>query len=208
MSKRIKLGLRGLDLQLKILTARNIVSRMKENPVFPEPGPIVRDVEETVVRLEERLTDVRNNRLLIQKKTTELCEAERELDKKLTMLAAYVESKAEGDLELIRSSGMEVRADSVPVGIPGKTVFKWVRESLNPGEIKLRWERVRGAKVYNVELTENIESGSTWRVYDSTTRITILVNGLKSGTKYWFRVQAIGSAGKGEFSEPITKYAP
>ena len=179
---------------------------MENNSRYPAPDPALSEVELAVNRLEHKYSDVQNQRQVIQLKTMELSDLENDLDKKITLLAAYVESKAKGDIEAIQSAGMEVRSESVPVGIPGRVVTRSVRETLNYGELKLYWEKVRGAKFYNVEFSDKPDSN--WKLYDSTTKTKILITHLKSGTKYWFRVQAIGSAGKGAYSDPLVKYAP
>ena len=206
MPKKIKLGLRGLDIRLKIQTARNIISCMENNSRFPEPDPALTEIEQAVNKLEHKYSDLQNERQIIQLKSIEMNDLENDLDKKITLLASYVESKAKGDIEAIHSAGMDVRADSVPVGIPDRAVIKSVRETLNFGELKLNWEKVRGAKFFNIELSDTCDKN--WKLYDSTTKTKILITQLKSGTKYWFRVQASGSAGKGEYSDPMFKYAP
>lgn len=133
---------------------------------------------------------------------------EADLDNKLTHLATYVENKAKGDITKIRSASMDVRADSVPVGIPAKTEIIYIAESENNGGLKLKWNKVRGAKSYNIEISDNPKKSSAWVVYDITTKTKSIVRNLTSGKKYWFRVQAIGSAGKGPYSEAIIKFAP
>ena len=40
------------------------------------------------------------------------------------------------------------------------------------------------------------------------TKSKATVSGLATGTKYWFRVRAIGAAGPGPWSDPATKVAP
>ena len=208
MPKKIKLGLRELDICLKIQKARNIIASMHDNAKFPEPDPPLFEIEEAAMNLEQKYSEIRIERRLLQEKTMDLNRIETELDKKLTILAAYVESKAKGDVAIIHSAGMEVRANSVPVGIPARALIKTVKETANNGEVRVKWEKVKGAKIYNVELSDNIKNESSWKVYDSTTKTKEMIRNLKSGTKYWFRVQAIGSAGKGPYSEPVFKYAP
>jgi len=206
MPKKIKLGLRGLDINLKIETARKIVKSMENNSRFPEPDPGLFEIELAVNMLENQYSDLLKERQVLQMKNLDVNKCECELDRKITLLASYVESKAKGDIDAIHSAGMDVRADSVPVGIPGRVIIKSVREILNSGEIKLNWEKVRGAKFYNIELKD--AQDSNWKLYDSTTKTKILITDLESGTKYWFRVQASGSAGKGEYSDPVFKHAP
>lgn len=86
-------------------------------------------------------------------KTCEVKQAESELDKKLWQLAIYIENSAKGNTEIIKSAGLDVRADPKPLGVPGRVTITSVRETGSPGEIKLIWDKVHGARVYNVELS-------------------------------------------------------
>jgi hypothetical protein len=208
MSKKIRLGLRELNIHLKLQKARNIAACMVNNVYFPGQDPALFEIREVADTLEDKYQEVKNERRLVQERTAELYDIEKELDKKLTILAAYVESRAKGNIDIIQSAGMEVRADALPLGIPSKINITSVKETDTLGELKLFWEKVKGAKIYNIEFTENIKDESKWKLYDSTTKSKEIINNLKSGTKYWFRVQAIGSAGKGPFSDPVFKFAP
>ncbi len=206
MSKKIKLSLRELDIQTKVKKAVDYSNRILSNPLFikPEPAP------EEVLLAAERLGR-KNNELLMTKikaanikKELELLESE--LDKKINRLAFYVENQALGDENVIRSAGMEPRNDPIPIGIPVKTsLVAAVTE--NEGEIKLKWERVRGAKIFNIEISKD-KNIQKWHTIESTTKTRILLKDLTSGTKYWFRIQAIGAGGKGPYSDPVSKYVP
>ena len=206
MLKKVKLSLRDLNTELKIQKTRKIISCIQNHVMFPQPDPSLSEIEKLAGLIEVKSAEIAGEKNLLHRKTTQLALMEADLDKKLTLLAAYVESKAKGDVEIIKSAGMDTRADSVPLGTPGQVSIKQVRETMNYGELKLKWEKVRGAKVYNVEF--NNKPSSEWALYDSTTKTKILVNHLKSGKRYSFRVQAVGSAGKGPYSDPVVKYAP
>lgn len=206
MLRKVKLGLRELDASLKAEKARFIISRIKGNPLFPAPDPSLFEIMELVDMMEQKKRELELEREKIQLKTGEVKKVESELDKKLWRLAQYIENSARGRTEIIRSVGLDVRADPKPLGLPGKVIIVSIKETGTPGELKVIWNRVHGARVYNVEI-----SGKTnlrWHLYDATTRTRTNIEHLKSGTQYWFRVQAVGSAGKGEFSEAIARFAP
>src|SRR3989337_3508345 len=101
MSKRVRLGLRGLDIHLKIKAARKIIESMSGNHNFPEPDPPLFETEDSVSLLEQKYSELLEQRQLVQRKSLQLNSAECELDKKLTMLASYVESKANGNSAII-----------------------------------------------------------------------------------------------------------
>lgn len=206
MSKKVKLGLRKLDTALKLAKAKEIISCMRNNPLFPEPDPGLEILESLIHNVDEKFTSAAACREEMRILTSELNTLENQLDKMLSQLAVYVESKAKGDILVIKSAGMDVKADSKPIGLPGEVKVKYIRETMNNGELKVSWEKVRGAKVYNIELAG--KKGSGWQLYDSTTKTKSLIERLESGTKYSIRIQAIGSAGKGPYSETVSKFAP
>ena len=69
-------------------------------------------------------------------------------------------------------------------------------------------KRVEQAKTYTVQQNTDINDPSKWTQIAIITKTKYLVSGLTSGTKYWFRVQAVGTAGEGPMSDPYVKYAP
>ena len=60
----------------------------------------------------------------------------------------------------------------------------------------MRWQGVHGASSYVVERAEDAPL-LTWATGLVTTKCRGEVNTMTSGTKYWFRVAAIGAAGQG-----------
>ena len=50
-------------------------------------------------------------------------------------------------------------------------------------------------------------TASSWQQVGFSTKSKFTVPGLTSGTKYWFRVAAIGTAGQAPWSDPATAMA-
>ena len=73
------------------------------------------------------------------------------------------------------------------------------------GTVKLKWKRVRGTKSFFVECATS-GSGPCNQI-KVTSRASATAAGLTSGTKYWFRVRAFGTAGFSGWSEPTQKMA-
>jgi chitodextrinase len=69
------------------------------------------------------------------------------------------------------------------------------------------WAPVRGAYTYIVEKAPDAPV-LTWQPALTTTKSKVAVNTMTSGSKYWFRVAAVGTAGQGPWSDAISKYAP
>jgi chitodextrinase len=75
----------------------------------------------------------------------------------------------------------------------------------NEGELKCKWNRVRGASSYVVECAGN--PNGPWTQVTVTTKSSHTASGLTSGTKYWFRVRAVGAEGFGPWSDLAVKMA-
>ena len=71
------------------------------------------------------------------------------------------------------------------------------------GELKLRWNSVRGAHGYQVWMTtQDPTTEANWQAIGYTTRVSHLVDNLESFKAYWFCVSAIGAAGEGMSCDP------
>ena len=81
------------------------------------------------------------------------------------------------------------------------------RGSDHDGEIDLSWDRVANAKSYLIEKCADPPSASGWVHAGAATRTLATINGLTSGTRYWFRVAAVSSAGPSGWSDPATRIA-
>jgi chitodextrinase len=51
-------------------------------------------------------------------------------------------------------------------------------------------------------------TATSWTHDSTSTKSSATVDGLTSGTRYWFRVSAIGPRGQSGWSDPATKIAP
>jgi hypothetical protein len=82
-----------------------------------------------------------------------------------------------------------------------------VLPSEHGGSADLSWKSSRGAKAFSVERATD---GPTlnWAVIGNSTKKEASLNSMVSGTKYWFRVAAIGAAGQSAWSDPVPLFAP
>ena len=208
---RIKLNLRSLSIPEKISRAQQIVRALTGNPNFTSPHPPLAQVTAAIDELETASNAAQAARQEAKARTSAQNAKEDALDQILTQLVAHVESVAGSDDELIMSAGLDVRAASGP----GRaTSTQSVPPSLtatagdHDGEIDLSWDTVRGARSYVVQRSPDPPSEPTWVHSGVSTRSRTTVEGLNSGTRYWFRVAAITSSGQSAWSNPAMKIAP
>jgi hypothetical protein len=205
---KVKLGLKDKSVVQKIAQARAIVKAMTGNATFPTPAPALNAVGNAVNKLETDNNALANIRQQAQAQTVIVAASETALDGLLTNLGGYVETVANGEETKIRSAGMDVRSGAAPVGqLPAPTDLNATTGDRD-GEIDLQWNRVNGAKSYVVELTTDTAAATGWKSAGVATKSKQIVTGLTTGTKYWFRVAAIGAAGQSPWSDPATKIAP
>lgn len=76
------------------------------------------------------------------------------------------------------------------------------------GQIDLSWDPVSGAKSYVIQQSADPPTTTSWTHDSTSTKSSATVDGLTSGTRYWFRVSAVGPRGQSGWSDPATKIAP
>jgi hypothetical protein len=64
---------------------------------------------------------------------------------------------------------------------------------------------VKGTKSYEVQQSTD---AANWQHAGVATKSKLTVSGLTTGTKYWFRVRAVGGNATSPWSDPATKVAP
>jgi len=75
------------------------------------------------------------------------------------------------------------------------------------GTVDLTWDKVTGARSYVIQQTTTPGEEASWKLVASCIKSSATVAGLTSGTKYYFRVAALGTAGQGPWSDLAEKMA-
>jgi chromosome segregation ATPase len=201
-----KLLLSKLSIAEKIQLAKTIMQSMDNNANFPTPDPTLVTLKTSIENLEKSVTDALEARKIAEEKTAKQVQNIKILDATLTSLALYVEKISEGNKEKILSAGMQISDNKKTFSTIGQVKNLVAKEGAKSQEIALTWESVKGAKSYIVACSET--SSNDWQIKTVSTKRSVSLNNLKSGTQYWFRVCAVGSSGNGAYSDPATKFAP
>lgn len=204
---KIKLGLADLRVsEVRELGQRVITGLSTNAGVFPTPKPTVAQLTTMVGSLTTAIANVDMAEQLVKQRYTELATARTALENGLTEEAGYVESVAKGDATKINMAGMDVRAAAAPVGPLAKVLNLAATEGDHDGSVDLQWDRVRGARTYDIQTST--DGDGAWTLHSSCTKSAATVTGLTSGNKLWFRVRGLGAAGPGPWSDPATKVVP
>jgi hypothetical protein len=205
---KVKLNLVNIPIPAKVQFASQVVTAMTGNANFTTPVPALTAITAKAGTLESSFNAAQAARQAAQQATTVQNTAEGDLDLALTQLAAYVENASAGDAAKIQSAGMDVRAAGAPVGaLPAPLGLVALVGDMD-AELDLDWDSVRGATSYVVQKSPDPITPTSWQQAIVVTKSKGTVTGLVSGTKYWFRVAAVGAAGQGAWSDPATKVAP
>jgi hypothetical protein len=203
---RVKLNLKNLSVNEKVLRARQIVTALTGNANFPNPQPALAQVTAAINGLEGAALEAQEARQIAKTRTAAQNAKEQVLDQAMTQLASYVESVAGQNDELILSVGFDVRGPSAPAAAEQPSLTATAGD--HDGEIDLAWDTVRGARSYVVQRSPDPPTESSWAHVGVPTRSRFTVEGLTSGTRYWFRVAAINASEQGPWSNPAVKVAP
>lgn len=179
----------------RIQRTEDIVDSMTGNPNFPTPSPTL----EAVITANTELSTAYSNAL---GGGLELKAIQRSKDAELKVLLRslidYVNGVAQGDEDIVLSSGFEISKIPQPIGKMPQVTNLYGRGGDGDGTATLKWLGIYGAKTYTVEMSED---GVVFTPRLSTTRSrNVVIDELEIGRFYFFRVAAIGAAGQGAFS--------
>ena len=203
----VKVGAARLPVADKIQFARQIVTQMTGNANFGSPVPTLGSLTAAANALESAYNAAQTAMAQARAAISVQDDAAAALDLLLMQEGNYVENASGGDRSKIESSGFAVRnLGSAPIGdLPAPSNVD-VTPNENAGTVNMRWRRVRGAYSYVVQKAVDAPS-LEWNTVADCTKSKVAVNTMVSGTKYWFRVAAVGAAGRSAWSDAIGKYA-
>jgi hypothetical protein len=205
---QVKIGTDGMPVPDKVQFVRQVVIDMNAAAgTFVTPVPALTAITTAATALETAYNAALTARQVAKSKTATMVEVEKALDLLVSQLANYVENTSGGDQAKIESSGFGVRrVPAPPIGpLPAPTDMS-VAPNEHAGTMDMDWRKVNGAKSYVIERAVDAPV-LVWTPALTTTKSKAVVNTMTSGSKYWFRVAAVGAAGQGPWSDAIAKFA-
>ena len=208
---RIKLNFRQLSINEKIAKAKQVIAAIAGNAAdFKTPSPALASVTTATNDLETAAKETQEARQAAKTKTSAQNQKEDLLDKLMSQLSGYVESVAGDNEELIRRAGMDTRApaggpsSTIPAVPPALSATRGDRE----GDVDCSWDTVSGARSYVIEISPDPPTATSWAHAGVSTKSRSTISNLTPGTRYWFRVAAVGTAGQSGWSDPAMCIAP
>ena len=205
---KVKLNFRNLSVPEKISKARHIVTSLTGNPDFPHPVPPLETITAGTNDLETAYTTTQTHKQALKGSVANQSMKEDGLVQLVSQAASYVESVAGPNESLIASAGMSARAIGGGSTMPDVPSGLEVTIGDHDGELDLFWDSVLGAKSYLIQQSADPNVATSWTHAGTSTKSSTTIGGLTSGTRYWFRVCAVGAGGQSGWSDPATKIAP
>jgi hypothetical protein len=114
-----------------------------------------------------------------------------------------------GPDKINEGAGMSVRANSAPVGPVTQVLELVLSHGDFEGTLDMVCAPVRGAKSYEIQLSPDPPTLTSWTAKMTARKSSGTIEGLTSGAKLWARVRAVGADNKpGPWSDPATKVVP
>ena len=202
----IKLGLSGLTPAALVEKGRNHIADCTGNANLTLPANFLTDFGAACDALETANMAVSQN----GGRTDTLVRNERRsvVEDFVRKLAGYVDAQCTDDAEKIASTGFELRREPAPLGVPAAPKNLRAKRGVLGGEIDLRWDRVRGRLMYNLYICAGDPKDETsWSLLLQTSKNYHVAENLVTDAVYYFRVEAVGTAGVGPVSDSATSKA-
>lgn len=172
----------GVEILLK---ANRVFLRMTANPRFPNPNPGLVVFKAAIENLKKALSLYDGSKLTLQARKM----AEIELASLYRLMASYVNNIANGDPEIICSSGYDLNKKKSKVYINEEPVLKrYIKMGLT-GHVKIRWNPIPRTSRYTVYLYAAEQPDVVIAKYPSA-KASFIFRELESGKRYIVRVQA------------------
>jgi len=205
---KVKLNFRRLSVPEKIAKARHVVTSLSGNASFPNPSPTLAAITTCINDLEAASALTQTKKQDYQNAVADQTGKEDALDQLMSKIASFVDSVAGNNEMLITSAGMDTRAPASASTVPEVPSGQEATIGDRDGELDLSWDPVPGARSYVIQRSPDPPAATTWTHAGTSTRSSTTITGLNPGTRYWFRVAAIGASGQSGWSDPATKIAP
>ena len=197
--KRILLSFWRLVAPALIVFGRSVHTKMYNNPYFVTPNP-------TLASLKTALDDTETKAAIAKdgskQDKSDLKESKKKSVNILRQLAWYVEGIADGNENILISSGFELSKEP----IPSQRDDFWIIAGVGSGEMTIgcvAFPRA-GAYIWQVSATSTVPAADKdWLFAGASTQRKTKLKGYTPDTKLWFRVRPVTPDGLMEGSDPI-----
>jgi hypothetical protein len=177
----------------------NVLDKLTGNPFFTAPYISLTDVKAKLDAFEAAILAASDG---AHSAISDRDDKELACDHDYRILASYVEHQADGNETQILSSGFH--ATKQPVQQQKATLE--VVNGEHPGSVKFiaKAEDKAAAYIWQYILATALTADGVWQVASVTSGASATLDGLTSGSLYYFRVAYVTPAGTSEFCQPVS----
>lgn len=204
---KITLNLSKKSILDAIVYCRLIVQKLTGNAKFTTPDPALTDLTAAALA-----TETANTAYEASKETTKQLLTVRNqkwdaMNVLVTKEAAYVGPHADTAAD-VESAGFTATLPPGPTVLPDQVHNLTVSSGDNDGSLDFQWDSNQQAKTFELQLSPEPVTPTSYAHHDSVTKSRCTAAGLTSGTRQWGRVRAINGAGKGPWSDAVSRIVP
>ena len=181
------------------------------NSNYTTPVPSATEFDAALTAFSQKLDEISAAEVAVQTLRAERDALRTALEENLIARGSYVDTASGGDLAKILSAAFEVQADATPTTSMEKPYDISATMGDNPGEIDLSCHAVPKTKSYIIEMRQHSDTAAPgpWTQVKISGRSSATLTGLTSGTKYAFRIRALGPNDlESPWSDEVTCMAP
>jgi hypothetical protein len=205
---KIILNLSKMSRADKLALINTVEAKTPQVPGFPSPNPKLAELLAARDNARAKAQARDDKEAELKSANTDLQTADDRLDAALANHARQAEEVAGGDPAKITLLGYSVAGAPQPVGPMPKPENLAATVGDNDGELDASWNRIYGAKSYEVQTSPDPIAENSWAHALTATKSSVTVSGLPGGKKRWLRVRAIGAQGPGPWSDPACCMVP
>ncbi len=208
---KIKLNLDARSDADLLTFAQTHVTAITGNASFTTPLPAATAFTTTLTAYQTALGNFNTAQAAAKQATQVKDTARLVLESALSQRGNYVEltaASAADPVAVIESAGFSARSAASASQVPDTVGNLSITAGDNAGELDFHWDPASGASSYEVHVSPDPVTATSWAPQKGVTKSKAAVSSLTSGTKMWARVRAIGPGGTGAWSDMATKIVP
>lgn len=191
------------DYSLSSLAGKTLAA-LTNNLFFPDPNPDMTAYELLVTDFKTKHEIAATQGSQLQKKARD--NARDKILAAMRRLAFYVNVEADGDAEMLASSGFTLVPPPKSVGHPAVVIGMKLVDGRTSGEVKFSFTAQKNISEYEYCYATALDSSGVplWgEVFSTSSSRMNYVGGFVPGEKVFFRIRARNNKGIGDWSEPI-----
>ncbi len=198
-------GFKQLSDDVLLVRTVTVLQAMTNNTAFTTPLPSLADVDTAWRDFQEKLSIARRRGSPYD--TAAKNASKLQLAEMLRQLAFYVNRIANGDLQILLSSGFMLNNHPKAVDVPNAVTNVTLREGRQSGQMRMDFEKQSQVLLYEYRYglkPEGTEEPQWSAIFMTTSTRNNLLAPLEPFLRYYVQVRSVNGLGKSPWSEPVS----